>query len=101
MANGYVVTTVALRRTAQELRDLNSQYRTRVESLAGLEQELRSMWEGEANIAFQHAFASDKVNLDNFYSVIERYVQALETAAAEYEKAEAQATQTATTRTYR
>lgn len=101
MASGFTVTASALRRLAQELRELNSQYKTKVETLSSLEQELRSMWEGEANLAFQRAFASDKVNLDNFYSVIERYIQALEQAAAEYEKAEAQATQTATTRTYR
>lgn len=97
MASGFVVTAAALRRLAQELRELNSQYKTKVETLASLEQELRSMWEGEANLAFQRAFANDKVNLDNFYAVIERYIQALEAAAAEYEKAEAQAAQTATT----
>ena len=75
MASGFVVTAAALRRLAQELRELNSQYKTKVETLASLEQELRSMWEGEANLAFQRAFANDKVNLDNFYAVIERYIQ--------------------------
>jgi len=101
MANAFVVTASALRRLAEELSQLNGQYKTKVESLAAQEQELRGMWEGEANLAFQKAFATDKVSLDHFYTVIEKYIQALLTAAAEYERAEQQATQTATTRTYR
>lgn len=100
MASGFVVTASALRRLAEELSQLNGQYKTKVENLAALEQELRSMWEGEANLAFQRAFANDKVNLDNFHAVIERYIQALLAAAAEYERAEAQAAEMATTRTY-
>ena len=80
---------------------MNGQYKTKVEGLAASEQELRGMWEGEANLAFQRAFATDKVNLDNFYALIERYIQALEAAAAEYERAEAQAAQTVSARTYR
>jgi len=98
---GFTVTASALRRLAEELRQLNSQYKSKIETLATLEQELRSMWEGEANLAFQRAFANDKVSLDQFHAVVERYIQALEQAAAEYERAEAQATEIATTRTYR
>lgn len=100
MSNAFVVTAVALRCLAEELRDLNSQYKAKVENLAALEQELRGMWEGEANQAFQRAFANDKVSLDQFYAVIERYIEALLQAAAEYERAEAQAKDIATTRTY-
>ncbi len=97
---GFTVSASQLRKTAQELRELNGQYKTKVEALSGAEADLRTMWEGEANLAFQRAFAVDKVSLDNFYTVIERYVQALESAAGEYEKAEAQATQIASTRSY-
>lgn len=100
MASGFVVTAASLRKLAQELRQLNAQYKSKVENLASLEQELRGMWEGEANRAFQRAFANDKVNLDKFYTVIENYCAALERAAAEYEKAESSAAQIASTRTY-
>lgn len=91
MANAFTVTAAALRKTAEELRDLNSQYKAKVENLAEVEQELRSMWEGEANQAFQRAFAKDKVSLDKYYAVINVYIEALIQSAADYEKAEAQA----------
>lgn len=99
MASGeFTVSASQLRKTAQELRELNNQYKTKIEALAGVEAELRTMWEGEANLAFQRAFATDKVSLDHFYTVIEKYVMALENAATEYERAEQRAYEIASTR---
>ena len=100
MASGFVVTAAALRRLAQELRELNSQYKTKVETLASLEQELRSMWEGEANDAFHAAFTSDKAKMDEFYNLIITYIERLNSIATRYEQTERTNTEIASNRTY-
>ena len=100
MANGFLVNAATLRSLAEELRTLNEQYKTRVENLAAQEQELSTMWSGEAQAAFRQAFATDKVGLDQYKAVIDRYIQALEEAAVKYSEAEARATEIAKTRTH-
>ena len=63
------------------------------------EQLLSSQWEGEANTAFHNAFLNDFQQFQNFHSGIEKFIEALENDATNYEKAEQQNTNTARTRT--
>lgn len=85
---------------ANELKDLNTQFRSTVTELESTEETLRSMWEGDANNAFHRAFTSDKVQMTNFYNAIELYVYKLLEIAAKYQQAEATNTEIATNRVY-
>ena len=95
-----MVTSSQLRAQANELRNLNSQFKSQEGNLETQEGALVSMWEGEARNAFDTAFKNDKVQLDEFYALIEQYCVALEEIAAKYDMAEAQNVATAQTRTY-
>ncbi len=96
----FQVTSSQLRAKAEELRGLNSNFKTATGELEELEGTLGTQWEGEAKNAFHQAFSKDKVQMDNFYNAIERYVEVLEDIAAKYEAAENRNTQTATERSY-
>lgn len=95
-----IVTAAQMKSSADALKQLNGQFKTAVSRLEELQQSLASMWEGEANNAFNRAFQSDKVQMDNFYNAIEVYAQRLTAAAARYQEAEARNTQTANERKY-
>lgn len=94
------VTSSQLRLGADGLQKLNREWKNQVENLESLEAELNSMWEGEANQAFHNAFQADKVQMDNFYGAIERYVASLLAIAVKYESAESANLETARARTY-
>ncbi len=95
-----VVTAAQLKAQAEELRQLNSTFKSTVNDLEATEGNLNSMWEGEANNTFHNAFARDKIQMDNFYNAIEVYVNALLNIAAQYQQAESVNTETAANRTY-
>ena len=95
------VTATELIARANDLKNLNAQFRSTVNDLEGTEESLRTMWEGEANNAFHSAFTRDKVQMTNFYNAIEVYVQRLLEIAAKYQQAEATNTQIASNRSYR
>lgn len=97
---GFEVTVSELKAKANELRDLNSQFKTQVGNLESQEESLCSMWEGGAKNAFDKAFKSDEAQMDNFYNLIEQYCVALENIAAKYDQAENLNTSTAQTRSY-
>lgn len=95
------VTSAELKNRAQELTALNNTLKTNVSELEATEQNLASMWEGEAKSAFHQAFNSDKVQMANFSLWIEKYVSSLLAIAAKYEQAENVNVSTAATRTYK
>lgn len=95
-----LVTAAQLTAKAGELRQLNSSFETQVGQLVSSEQNVCSMWEGDAKTAFDNAFQHDKSMMDEFKKAIDQYATALETIAKEYEKAETQNTTTATNRSY-
>lgn len=101
MSNSIQVNTNTLTSKASELKNLNSRFKQQIESLKSAENALNAMWEGEANDAFHKAFNQDVTQMNNFYNAIEKYVTTLNEIAKEYEKAERNSTQTATTRKYK
>lgn len=94
------VTSAQLRAKAEELTSLNNNLKTNVNELEACEQNLVSMWEGQAKDAFHRAFSNDKIQMTNFSTLIEKYVYTLLTIAAKYEQAEKQNTETASTRSH-
>jgi WXG100 family type VII secretion target len=95
------VTSAKLRAEAEKLKTYNGNFKNQVNSLESLEGELNSMWEGDAKVAFHTSFQSDKVQMDNFYNAIEKYIQSLLVIAAKYEQAESTNTETAKSRNYK
>lgn len=95
-----LVTSSQLRHTADELNNLNGQFKARVADLENQESQLNSMWDGDANTAFHNAFVRDKEQMNNFSTLIAQYVQTLSNIAAEYDKAEAVNTNIGNVRTY-
>jgi WXG100 family type VII secretion target len=97
----FQVTAGQLRAKANELRQMNRQFKSQLGNLDSQERSLNGMWEGEAKNAFERAFRSDRGQMDNFHNLIEQYCTALDNIAAKYEAAERRNINTATTRTYR
>ena len=95
-----IVTSGTLRSKAEELSQMNSQFRDAVSDLTEQEEALRHQFEGEASDAFDAAFKKDTVQMQNFYNVIEQYVQKLVQIAEAYEKAEQANVSTANARNY-
>lgn len=94
----FRVTSRMLRQKAQELQQLNSQFKNYVGGLVSQEASLATMWEGEAQKAFRTAFNNDRQQFDQFHEGIKQYIQALLNAAEQYEKAETANVTTAQTR---
>lgn len=95
------VSATELKARANELTSLNTSLKTNVGELETCEQNLVSMWDGEAKEAFHQAFSNDKIQMTNFSTLIEKYVASLLTIAAKYEQAENVNLNTASTRNYR
>ena len=83
------VTTSTLRTKADELSQLNEQFRNAVNALSDEEQALRTGYEGASSDAFHAAFSKDIIQMNNFYNAIAQYVQKLSQIAESYDKAEA------------
>lgn len=94
------VTAAQLKAKAEELTNLNNSLKTNVSELESCEQNLASMWEGQAKDAFHQAFSNDKIQMTNFSTLIEKYVATLLTIATKYEQTERINTETAATRKY-
>lgn len=97
----FIATPAQLRAKAEELSSLNNSFKMNVSELEAEEQNLMGMWEGQAKEAFHQAFSSDKIQMTNFSTLIEKYVASLLTIAAKYEEAERINTETATARKYK
>ncbi len=93
------VTASQVRSTAEQLRTFNQNFNNQVNNLVSAEGNLNSMWDGQANDAFHAAFNNDKEYMTQFYNLINRYCEALDNIAAEYERAEAKAADIAARRT--
>lgn len=94
------VTASQVRNTAGQLRDYNQNFNGQVQKLQESEASLNSMWDGQANDAFHAAFTSDKEYMTQFYTLINKYCEALDQIATEYENAENVNTDTATRRSF-
>lgn len=87
MAN-FRVNSQTLRCKAEQLRAMNDQFKNKVAQLTQSENSLHGMWEGEAHSAFHTAYNNDVQQFEKFCQGIMKYVEALKSAAQEYERAE-------------
>lgn len=96
----YEVTSAQLIQAKNDLNSYNEQFIQRVSDLEGKQQELKSMWQGDANNAFDTAFNSDKEQWRKFSNLVQQYIEALGKIAEVYSKAESTNVETAKNRTY-
>ncbi|MDE6957730.1 MAG: WXG100 family type VII secretion target [Lachnospiraceae bacterium] len=101
MARTITVTTATLKSKAEELRQQNRRFKSKVEELNSTEKSLNSMWDGQANDAFHKAFQKDIMQMNKFYTAIEKYAASLKRIAQEYDKAEKANLSIANTRSYK
>ena len=94
------VTPQELRTKADSLQSHNTNFRSEVDKMMGYVSQLNGMWEGEARTAFHTAFSKDMIQLNNFATLIEKYIASLNQIAVKYENAEMQNTNIANTRKY-
>ncbi len=94
------VTSAKLRNAAQELQNLNGQFKNKAQELGTKEQSLCQMWEGQARDAFHAAYIRDSQQIDAFCGLIGQYVQALLEIAARYEQTEMRNAEIAGSRSY-
>lgn len=96
----YQVTSSELRNRAEEMRSLNSRFKSQEETLRSCETNLKTMWEGEANDTFHAAFTHDATQMDAFYDTVEQYIAAILEIAERYEIAERKNAEIASARNY-
>lgn len=96
----FNVTTAKLREGANQLSEMNQNFISAVSELESLKATLDSMWDGQANSAFNNAMARDVEQMRGFSTAISTYIATLNEIAARYDLAEARNTDTATRRTY-
>ncbi len=94
----FQVTASTLRQKADELNQFNTNFAKKVEELMAAEKTLSGMWEGTAKTTFESAFNSDIGKMGQFKSLVDEYYSKLLTIIAEYEKAESQNMNIASTR---
>ena len=98
---GFRADTQEMRKTANVVEQLASDYTRQVDALYAAGEELDSMWDGDANDSFNAQMGQDKPRFDALNAVIGRYVQALRDNAEAYDKAEAESQQTLQTKSLR
>ena len=96
----FQVTTAELKAAIADLQEKNGTFKNKVSELEQSQQALRAQWQGDANTAFNTAFENDKEQWTTFSTLIDQYIQALQTILQTYEQAEATNTSTASNRSY-
>lgn len=92
------VTAEQLKAKADELTELNNSLKNNVSELEACEQNLLTMWDGEAKDAFHREFNNDRIQMSNFSTLIEKYVYTLLQITQKYIEAERMNVDTANTR---
>ena len=84
----FIATASSILSKAEELSNLNGQLLTEITALETKVEELKSMWEGDAQMTFNSTFMRDKSRLDAYHSAIQAYVGTLGEVAVNYQNSE-------------
>lgn len=96
----FMVNPEQLRHKMEELQAQNEQLKAKKGELQAVDAQLATMWEGDAQKAFDNAVKQDLAKIDEFIALINEYCRALSEIIAKYADAENRNIDTATTRTY-
>lgn len=83
------ITAAQVMKKAEELKAKNEEFKSQMNTLKALNQQLMSMYEGEASKAFDKDFQNGEVKLQNFYNAIARYAQVLQDMTTDHIRTEA------------
>lgn len=98
MASTIKLTSSALKSKKEKLEQDNAKFKSQISNLESIEKQLMSEWKGDAADAFNATYTKDSACFDKFYSLVQKYTQALEQIVKAYEKAEQANVQIAKTR---
>ncbi len=101
MANNIIANTGQITAKADELKSFNADLKGKISDLRSQENSLGRMWEGDAKEEFHRAFENDAKQMDEFYKLIEKYVESLKQIVKAYEEAERANAQRACERKYK
>ncbi len=96
----FTITLSEIVSKAEQLQELNAQFKAKTDELVTTEATLNGMWEGPAKATFDNAFHADIAQMTTFYNTIITYVNALHSIAEKYNQAEITNTEIAKARTY-
>ena len=82
------VNSAMLRNKAEQLKQLNSNFKTACGGLDTQWRSLSNMWTGDAKTVFQNCYDRNQNEFTKFYNGINEYVNALLDAATRYEEME-------------
>ena len=95
------INTQEMRGVANSVEQLAGDYTRQVQALYEAGGELDKMWDGDANSTFNAQLGQDQARFEAMNRVIAQYIQVLRQNAENYDKSEAEAVQTLTTKTVR
>lgn len=96
MANTIKVETSKLKSAASEFSNTSAQIKNATNSMTQAVQQLSgSVWSGDAATAYQNKFSGLQDEITKIDRMIQEHVQDLNDMATQYERAESEATQTA------
>ncbi|MBR0039179.1 MAG: WXG100 family type VII secretion target [Lachnospiraceae bacterium] len=88
MAGTIRITPESLRSNATKVDGYRSEFDGTMSNLQRLVDNLGSEWEGQAQAAFNNDFQNMKKTITSFSQCLQRYADAMRTAAAELEQAD-------------
>lgn len=84
----FIATASSIVAKAEELSNLNGQLKAEITALETKVEELKSMWEGDAQMTFNSTFMRDKSRLDAYHAAIQAYIVTLGDVATNYQNSE-------------
>lgn len=85
------VTPSVLRNNAEELQNEAKNLSQKMDELQDRENQLSTMWQGDAKDSFHEAFMTSYNECQPFFQELQRFIAKLEETAEKYEKVEADA----------
>ncbi|MCR4691240.1 MAG: WXG100 family type VII secretion target [Lachnospiraceae bacterium] len=92
------VTSAQVNQKKEHLRQMNQNFNKNLQKMDQTEQQLLTMWEGDASKAFTANYKKYRAKLNDMYTVFESYCKALEQIIKTYEKTEKHNVQIAKTK---
>ena len=88
MAEIYVKSSNDIQEVINQLRTLNTEFRSKADGIRTEQINLTTKWEGDASTAFQRHFKKEEPNFETFATAIDEYIEGLTQILDEYNRTE-------------
>ncbi len=95
------LTGKALDAKREELESYNGKLKNLIKDLDQAEQQLKSMWDGEAADAYNRTYMAQRPSFDNFSELVTKYSNAIALILNAYARSENENVMTASTRSFK